>query len=208
MAGVGIFMALWFAFDGLVTYPKKLEYAIAYEQLQSEVKGDAERARQWQALADSNAWPREVPEKSVEKIRSDILGQYLFGCFSLLLGIPALYFFLKSRNQWVEQTEDGLTTSWGQQVRFSDVISLNKKKWDTKGIARAHYTEAGKQRTFLFDDFKFERKPLGEILRKLEAVLQPDQIVGGISEAERELRKKAAGDEKSGEPDASEPTEG
>lgn len=195
MACVGIFMALWFAFDGLVSYPKKLEFAEAYEQLQKDVQGDAERARKWQDLADSRSWPREVPNKSADQIRSDIQGQYLFGAISLFLGIPALYFYLKSRSQWVEETDDGLVTSWGQQVRFSDVTLLNKKKWDAKGIARVNYSSNGKKGTFVFDDFKFERKPLGQILRKLEDVLQPEQIVGGISEAERDRRKNAAKEE-------------
>jgi hypothetical protein len=199
MACVGFFMALWFAFDGLVSYPKKLEYAEAYEQLQKDVQGDAERARKWQEFAESRSWPREVPNKSADQIRSDIQGQYLFGAISLLLGIPALYFYLKSRSQWVEETDDGLVTSWGQQVRFSDVTLLNKKKWDAKGIARVNYSSNGKKGTFVFDDFKFERKPLGQILRKLENVLQPEQIVGGISEAERDRKKNAANEDQPGD---------
>ncbi len=192
-------MALWFAYDGLVTYPKKLEYAEAYEELKSEVSDDVERTKRWHVLADSRGWPRQVPEKSASTIRDDIQGQYFFGGLSLLLGIPALYFYFRSKNQWVELTDDGLTTSWGQSVRFSDVTLLNKKKWDAKGIARATYMEGGKQRTFVFDDFKFERQPLGKMLRGLETVLNPDQIVGGISEAERDRQKELAQKDDAGE---------
>lgn len=193
-------MALWFAYDGLVTYPKRLEYLVEFEKLKAEVQEPAELQNRWIALAESRDWPTERPDKddkNSEQIRADIQGQYFFGALSLLLGLPALYFYLKSRSQWVEATEGGLTTSWGQQVRFSDVTQLNKKKWDNKGIARAYYNEGGKQRTFVFDDFKFERKPLGGILRNLEDALKPEQIVGGISEAERERSKKTDSDESS-----------
>lgn len=195
MACVGIFMAGWFAFDGLVTYPNRLERLVVLEELKSEISDRTELQKKWEAVAESRGWPIERPDgddKNSDQLRMDIQGQYFFGVLSLLLGLPALYFYLKSKRQWVEETEDGLTTSWGQQVRFADVTQLNKKKWDRKGIARAYYTEAGKQRTFVFDDFKFEREPLGKILRKLEDVLEPDKIVGGISEAERDQQKKAA----------------
>ena len=198
MACVGIFMALWFAFDGLVTYPTRLEYLVALEELKEKVKEPVELQKRWVELAESRNWPTERPDsddKNSTQLRGDIQGQYFFGALSLLLGLPALYFYLKSRAQWVEESEDGLLTSWGQKMRFADVTQLNKKKWDNKGIARALYNDSGKQRTFVFDDFKFERKPLGQILRKLEDVLSPEQIVGGISEAERDRRKKSGTDE-------------
>lgn len=192
MAIAGFFMSAWFFFDGLVTYPRNLTYAEAFEEIQAEVTNEVERVKRWRALAESRGWPQSVPEKSSSTIENDISGQYIFGVLSFLLGAPALYFYLRSRHQWVESTDDGLKTSWGQTVRFSDVTQLNKKKWDAKGIARAYYNEGGQQRTFTFDDFKFERQPLGQILRQLESVLQPDLIVGGISEAERDRRKQEA----------------
>lgn len=202
MAIAGFVMALWFAFDGLVTYPKKLEYAVAYEEIQAEVTNEVERIKRWRAFAESKGWPTKVPDKSAATIRNDIQGQYFFGVLCLVLGIPALIFYLRSRNQWVEGTEQGVNTSWGQQVNFADVTLLNKKKWDNKGIARAIYTEDGKQRSFVFDDFKFERQPLGQLLRRLEETLQPEQIVGGLSEAEKDLRKS-----KAAEPAAERPEE-
>jgi hypothetical protein len=189
MAIAGFFMSAWFFFDGLVTYPKNLMYAEAYEEIQAQVDNKGEQAKLWAEKANSEGWPTAQPEKKAATLRNDINGQYIFGALSLLLGIPAIYFYLRSRNQWVESTDDGWTTSWGQTVRFADVKQLNKKKWDAKGIAKAQYNDAGKLRTFVFDDFKFERQPLGQIIRQLESVLQPEAIIGGLSEAEKERRK-------------------
>ncbi|MBX3422106.1 MAG: hypothetical protein KF752_11185 [Pirellulaceae bacterium] len=192
MAIAGLFMALWFAFDGLVTYPKGLEYAEAYEQVAQNHTTEGERAKAWRELAASKGWPLEVPEKSARTIRNDIEGQYFFGVLSLLLGLPAAYLYWRSRGRWIESTEDGLVTSWGQRVRFADVQSLNKKRWDAKGIARATYIEGTSKRTFVFDDFKYDREALGQILRKLEAVLPEEKIVAGISEAQRDAQKALA----------------
>lgn len=190
MSIAGLFMAGWFAYDGLVAYPKKLAYAQAFEEIKSEVNDPRQLALRWQELADSKGWPVKQPEKPSSAIRNDIYGQYIFGVLSLFLGVPAAWFYFRSRNRWVEATDEGLQTSWGQQMRFAEVTLLNKKRWDAKGIARAFYTAAGKKHVFVFDDFKYQREPLGQILRRLEAVLQPDQIVGGISEAQRDLQKQ------------------
>jgi hypothetical protein len=92
----------------------------------------------------------------------------------------------------VEGDGEGLNTSWGQKMRYADVTRLNKLKWARKGIARAEYTTDGKPQVFVFDDFKFERQPLGQLLRQLEALLKPGQIVGGPSEAEADAARAAA----------------
>lgn len=205
MAIAGLFMSGWFAFDGLVTYPKQLSYAQAFEKIKSEAIGQGEVAKRWQELAGTNGWPKEQPEKTSAAIRNDIYGQYIFGLLSLFLGVPAAWFYFKSRRRWVEATDDGLKTSWGQHVRFADVTLLNKKRWEAKGIARAFYTQSGTKQVFVFDDFKYDREPLGQMLRRLEAVLQPEQIVGGISEAERDIQKL---NKKAGSTDNSESSSG
>ncbi len=192
MATVGLVMAALFAYDGFIGYPAKLQYAKAYESVASEVTSDVEQTKRWRELADSKGWPNDVPEKKASEIENDIQGQYWFGIGSLLIGLTALYFLLTWRRQWVEATDDGLVTSWGERVKFSDVSQLNKKKWDGKGIAKATYADGNKQRTFVFDDFKFEREPLGKILRNLEATLKPEQIVGGLSEAEKDKATAAS----------------
>lgn len=187
LAGVCLLLACWFAYDGFIGYPSQLPMASAYDELR-ELEDDERRSR-WQALSSENGWPSETPEKTAEEIRTDITGQYLWAVINLLVGLPALAYFIRCRGSWVEQTEAGLTTSWGQSVRFADVTRLNKKRWAEKGIAKAAYTEGGRSKTFVFDDFKFERDPLGSMLRSLEEVLDRDQIVGGPTEAETDAQK-------------------
>ena len=189
LATVCLFMAAWFAYDGLIGYPQKVPYAEAYDELR-ELEA-AERVDKWKAIAKQNDWPTVVPTKTAEEMRGELTGQYVWGGLNLLAGLPALFLYFRSRGSWVEATPDGLKTSWGQQVRFADVTKLDKRRWQRKGIARATYrptqansTSGGAERVFVFDDFKFQREPLGQMLRDLEAVLEPAQIVGGPPEAD------------------------
>lgn len=186
LATVCLLMAAWFGYDGLVGYPAQLPAAEAYDEIRD--LDDKKRAEQWKQIAADKNLPKQTPKKTAEQLRSDIVGQYFWGGINLLVGLPALFLWLRSRGKWVESTDDGLTTSWGQTLRFSDVTLLDKKKWQRKGIAKATYTPVGggNPGVFIFDDFKFEREPLGHMLRDLEKELRPEQIVGGPAEAELE----------------------
>jgi hypothetical protein len=197
MAGIGLFMAIWFAFDGLIGYPREQERCAAYEQLAKEVSDTKERLAKWRELAKSKGWSVDTPKDKAAEFENKITGQYIFGALCLLLAIPALMTYVRSKNKWVESTGNGLTTSWGQSLQFGDVFELDKKRWANKGIAKAYYKHEGREKCFVFDDFKFDRQPLGEFLKQLEAVLQPEQIVGGPPESMAESNQANTSEENS-----------
>jgi hypothetical protein len=183
LAAVCLFMAAWFAYDGFIGYPQQLQYAEAYDELRDMEA--ASRVERWKEVSSQRGWPSDIPKKTADEIRSDITGQYVWGGLNLLAGLPALLFFLRCRGSWVEATDDGLTTSWGQTMRYADVTQLDKRRWQRKGIAKATYTSSEQgTRVFVFDDFKFQREPLGKMLRDLEQVLAPEKIVGGPPESD------------------------
>lgn len=196
MAAICWFLAAWFAYDAVIGYPAKIPAALAYDELR-EIENADKRFEQWQAVAKERGWTLageaiDPPEDTAEEVRNSIIGQYVYMGLCLLAGIPALVFLVRSKGRWVESTEKGLTTSWGQAFEFTDVSRLNKKRWEQKGIARAVYKDGTRTRIFVFDDFKYEREPLGKILRRLEAALDREQIVGGPTEEEIDARKAAA----------------
>ncbi|MDZ4848762.1 MAG: hypothetical protein SGI77_05675 [Pirellulaceae bacterium] len=180
LAGVLLPIALWFAYDGFIGYPKELERARKYDPLRELEPKD--KKVQWQAIAKENGWSMKEPKKKGDEIADSITGQYVWGSLFLLAGGIALIYYVRSRGSWVELTATGLKTSWGQKMDFTDVTQLDKKKWETKGIAKATYRENTLNRIFVFDDFKFDREPLGKILRQLESKILRSQIVGGPPE--------------------------
>ncbi len=177
LSAICLLMAAWFGYDGLIGYPSTLPAAEAYDELRD--LDSAKRVERWKEVAAEKGLSPAVPKKTAAEIRSDITGQYIWGGLNLLVGLPALILLIRSYGKWVEPTADGLTTSWGESLRFADVTQLDKTKWARKGIAKATYCQpGGGQRVFVFDDFKYEREPLGKMLAELEAILPPEQIVG------------------------------
>ncbi|GAB5406016.1 MAG: hypothetical protein Aurels2KO_42470 [Aureliella sp.] len=189
LAAVCLGMCAWFAYDGFVAYPAKLVVAQAFEEV-ADLSGP-ELEDRWNEITSEKGWKSKRPEKKAEEIRSDITEQYFWAALTFALGVPALVLLFRSRGSWVQRTESGLETSWGQTVHFADVQSLNKRRWEKKGIARAAYTDGEATRYFTFDDFKFEREPLGQILRDLEETLTDEQVTGGLKEVAAEAKKAA-----------------
>ena len=190
MAGICWFAGAWFAYDGFIGYPQKIPAAEAFDELR-EIEDSDERILKWKESAEANGWSKDVPKATAEEIREDIFGQYIWMTISLLGGIPALIYYFACRGTWVESTPEGLKTSWGKSVDFSKVSELNKRSWSNKGIAKATYEVGGKRQVFVFDDFKYDREPLGNMLRRLEDQLDREKIVGGLTESETEAARVA-----------------
>jgi hypothetical protein len=189
-----ILMALgsgaWFFYDATIGYPKKVKIAKAWEELDQLESGP--RAERWRELAAEKGWPQEVPVKPSAEIEESIRFQYIYGSVASVVGALMLVYLLIARNAWVEETDTGLTTSWGQQVDFSTVTRLNKRRWADKGIARADYVENGRKRQFVFDDFKYERTAIGKLLERLENQLPADQVIQPAVDASAEKTNEPA----------------
>lgn len=186
---------LWSLYDGFIAYPKKLERSEAYHELAEEFEDSTSPAglndeneqkffEEWEQLATEKGWSVAKPKKTPPEIESDILWQYGMAIVAFLVGIPVLIKYFGSRNSWVESDGKSLTTSWGQRLDFDEITEVNKKKWFNKGIARVHYRDDGRNRTFVMDDFKYDRDQMDKIMREIEAVVDRSAIVGGPTQAE------------------------
>ena len=106
-------------------------------------------------------WDREKPDNTAHTVE----GYMRFNYGIILAGLALMSFFLlkyfRTKGSWMEASENGIQTSWGTSLEFDKISKINKKRWEAKGIAKVAYTdEDGKQRTMVFDDFKYERAPM------------------------------------------------
>ena len=170
-----LFMGGWFLFDGLWTYPRQRERALEYQRLKTE-----NRLGKWASLAQERGWPAEDLGKP--KTHGDIVGQVAFVMLMAPPGLICLFCFLRARSRWIESTETGLRASWGQQLQFDQITSLDKQQWNKKGIAKVVYREGSRTRRLVLDDWKFESVATKAILREVESRIDAEQIVGGAPE--------------------------
>jgi hypothetical protein len=174
IAAIGF--ALWCLYDGTIKYPREQERALAWEKDFSD-----KPTEHWIAFAEERGWSTSLPHqsKSEEDYNASIVGQYVMGGVSGLLGIWLISIPLRARGRWIESTGTGITSSWGQSLNYSDIVNLEKRQWRKKGIAKVTYMEDGRKRKFVIDDYKFDRHKTDEILYELEQNIDPDKITGG-----------------------------
>jgi hypothetical protein len=168
-------MGGWFLFDGLWTYPRQRERALEYQRLETE-----ERLDEWERTCAERGWPTADPGEP--KTDMEIYAQLVFVALLFPPGFVFLVRFLRARKRWIELTETGLRTSWGQHCEFAQIITLNKRKWHDKGIAKLLYEQNGRRRRLVLDDWKFEAEPTRAMLREVESHINLEQIVGGPPE--------------------------
>ena len=180
---VGIGWALYCAYDLTFKYPRELEQANIYHKELKDLEEEQRQAR-WDEICEEKGWGnlRTSPRKP-DKVEEVISLNYLQGAVALLIGTPPIFLILFSLGSWVEGDENGIRTSWKQEFQFADVVLLDKKKWEKKGIARVEYQDGSSKRFFVLDDFKYEREPVLKLLKSLEATLSDEQIAGGPRES-------------------------
>ena len=93
--------------------------------------------------------------------------------------------------RWIELNGDTITSSRRHQFDVQDIVELDKKKWDKKGIAYIKYQVDGKAGQLILDDCNYVRDTTQQILRHIEANIEPAQIVNGKPEPPLEPEKEA-----------------
>jgi hypothetical protein len=154
--------------------------------LEEHQKKDLNEIREdWKKYAASKGWPEGVPlDKDTNEPKKiyAINGQYIWVCVA---GLAALGFLSRlgyMLGRWVESDDEGLQNKAGQQAKYSDITQLDKKRWQSKGIAFVHYQSGGGAGKIRLDDFYYDRPNTKAIVRQVEAHIDPTKIANGKPE--------------------------
>jgi hypothetical protein len=148
IAGFLTLLGCWFFYDGFLGYPKKNEAYTVYHQLKAE-----QRLDEWPQIAQSRGWAKRPPEKLYSP--GDIRGQFVLGGVSFVLAITALIWMFANRNSELRSDDEAVYAPNGRRVPFGAIIGINKRKWDSKGIAVLQYQINGKRGKLKLDDYKY-----------------------------------------------------
>ena len=175
IAVVCIGFAFWSLYDGYIAYPNQRIRALRYLELE-----EADQLDQWETIAKENGWPLENPGEPKEDYH--IGSQYFMAGVCGPVGLFFLYLYLRSRGRWIEANEAGLRSSWGQELEFDQILTLNKKQWKNKGIAKIAFQAGRRKKRLILDDCKYNRELIETILRLVESKIESDQIINGTPE--------------------------
>ncbi len=175
----------WSMYDGFVKFPGEIPRAEAWEELETEMGANpdqTEKNERWKKIAEENGWSKKQlsVDDELPQLKTKIIYQYVFMALGLLIGLPCLLWYLKSKNSWIESTKDGLKSSNGQEFSLKQIEKFDKKKWEKKGIGVIHFrSDDGSIEKFILDDLKYDRKTTDEIVRWVESNISKELIVNG-----------------------------
>ena len=155
----------WFLYDGMVKYPLQKEQFEAHQKVYQEHPDPTEAGRIWEELAREKGWPTTNPTQKTDK---DIFTQKLLAGICAPIGLGFLFVFLTSLGKWVEADEQGLKAKGGKETDYESITSIDKSRWQSKGITVVYYQSNGKSDQITLDDWKFEREPTKRIMQAIE----------------------------------------
>lgn len=88
--------------------------------------------------------------------KSEIDGQFAFAIGLWVIAALTLVWALINSRRVLRAEGDAFITETGTRVPFSQVFRVDKRKWDNKGLAYAHFhPEAGGEKRAIIDDLKY-----------------------------------------------------
>jgi hypothetical protein len=207
MAGMCVAFGLYFIYDWKVGYPKANEIADKQEWFEKVLLPSYDEAQkagkleEWMVKADAEGWPKGKageppkwlqyaavngwPEKPKRFTQKEVDEQLWWGLGTMGIGLAAGVVMLLNRGKVLRGEADHWVTPEGETVRYADVVRVDKRKWDNKGLAYAWYqTEpGGREKRVVIDDLKF-----GGADRVLERLLGAfkGELIEKVAEVDQE----------------------
>lgn len=103
----------------------------------------------WEDYTSERGWPSKTEEHPHDA--GDIQGQFVATAVALALIAFSLFILIRTLRRTIEADGEALYSQDGQRVLYVDMIRVDKRKWDTKGIALVYYQDGGEEKKVKID---------------------------------------------------------
>jgi len=98
---------------------------------------------------EGKAWDVDTGEKPYKKKK--ISEQFIAMGVALTLILIVLFFLFRTLRRNIAADGEALYTQEGKKVLYADMVRVDKRKWDTKGIALVYYMDGGEEKKAKID---------------------------------------------------------
>jgi hypothetical protein len=150
----------WFLSDGYYAWPAEAKRHAVFSRMAEKLiaEGRANDAkdpavvRAWEKYAKEQKWKTKVPK---ERTAGDLAGQRWPGWIFFASSLVFAAWVAWNHKLSVRADGDIITGASGQKVHLDSIVEMDRRKWESKGIAYAIYEDGGKRRRLTLDDHKF-----------------------------------------------------
>ena len=134
--------------DSQATWPKVLIDYASYKKAFEE-EGNKATPPQWATYTDERGWSSSTPEKSYDQ--GKIAEQLYFGIGSGVLMLVGLFFLVRTSRRSMKVDGEAFHAPNGTRIPYSALRRIDKRKWETKGLAYLFYDLGEGQRKTKLD---------------------------------------------------------
>ncbi len=149
-------------------YPKGTDFEEKWPEILKRM-GNGQSLQLWKEYSGEKGWSQEIdPEEDVKDSRK-IGEQFWAAAGSGLLALGALYFLIRTKRRVMKVTDEGYYPPGKGLIPFGDMLTLDKRKWDNKGLATITYREGDEEKKarvdgMVYGQFKEEEGAPAEAL--------------------------------------------
>lgn len=103
----------------------------------------------WNDYTREKGWDSETAEHPMDagKIRD----QFIAAGVTLTLIAGCLFILIRTLRRTIKADHEALYTQDGRKIMYSEMTRIDKRKWDTKGLALVYYQEGGEEKKAKID---------------------------------------------------------
>lgn len=117
--------------------------------LMKEEGGQNGAVKMWESYTSERGWDLDPGEHHMDA--GKIKGQFIATSVVVVLILVTLFILVRTLRRSISADHECLNTQEGVRVLYSDMIRVDKRKWDTKGIALVYYMAEGEERKARID---------------------------------------------------------
>ena len=133
--------------DDLSIYPQKTDFEQAWPAILADQGAMDDKSDEglWKEYAKKNRWDQQIDldedPKPAYKIREQLYAAYVCGTLTLV----ALFFYLRTKRRNMVVDNEAYTSPNGVRIPYEKMTTIDKRKWETKGLATITYTDKNGQ---------------------------------------------------------------
>jgi hypothetical protein len=103
----------------------------------------------WKDYTSEKGWDYEPAEHPMDA--GEIRDQFVAAGVACVLIVGALFILVRTLRRTIKADHEALYTQDGRRILYSNMVRIDKRKWDTKGIAIVYYMEDGVEKKAKID---------------------------------------------------------
>ena len=133
--------------DDLSIYPENTDFKQTWPLIlaDKEAMDDKSDEGLWKDYSGEKGWPQEVDLDEDPKPAYKIKEQLYASIVCLVLSVIALFYYLRTKKRMMKVDDEAYYSPDGARIPFGKMTTIDKRKWETKGLATITFTDENGQ---------------------------------------------------------------